>query len=353
MGNATWAAPFLLLVPLAGCVGSEPSDSLEVTGPANPLDPAATLPVELPAEADQEEHSMTLFLTADRKLSLARPSSGTQVPEALGFSDPEFMLGSKKLQPWALDRSLPQGMRILSARFEVWFSTGAPQASWTQQVGFFNNVLLWWGEDARWSTTVAWESPNQLTAGQVVHIEGDLEVPPGGLIYEKGTFPAILLAFGYLQHGANPILVHVGGDHASALTVAASPYEFPPTSRPKETQSEHTWGPYTFFLPSSPGGETTKKIPLTVTAQTAKVHIDLEGRATAGPLDLDLAVDDPSGKRIWSSTTPHAREGIKLYAENWVAGPGEYQIVVTNFHAPTGGQHTLVVREYSKEPAEA
>lgn len=349
MGVRVGTASLAFVLVFSGCVGpsepseGEPFDGSQVPTPAFPSSNPGTGPGQ---DADVQPRSLTLFFAPDRKLSFNKPSTMATVAEPVSFLDVGLISGSRaEFPPWEYEKPMNRTWRVVSIEFELWFSSDAPQVSWTQQAGFFKPVLTWFGEERRYSETQPFDAPTVMSAGQVYRAHGEIKVPQGGYVFEAGSKPALLLAFGYAQTEQSPILVHVGGDHASALALQAVPFDVPEKMVAKERKEVGSFPAHSLFL--SGGTPVKTSYPQTLTASTAKLELEVKGASGAGHLDLDVTVRSPSNDLVWSSASPFGREIIRLFEPNLAPwGPGDYKVEVSDFDSPTGASYDLFIRTF-------
>lgn len=320
----------LALALAAGCVSGDgaPGAATRPPGNSTATTPPPTAGIAPPAapNATGAAVPLVLFLDAGPSLSLVAPAEGT-VPVTLNFLDPEFQTQSSTIPPWSLASALPGGVIVESATFDVFYSSETPQASYRSAIGL-GSFAMFLGEEGRNAILAQYQGPDALPPGEVVHATGELELPPGGLVFEAGASPSALIGFTYTQNDGAPIDVHVGGADPSRITLMARAYA--PAFGAVAAQS------FDGVVDAENGGPF--EFPIEVGPDAERILASLAGDATL-TLDVDVAILAPSGDAIAASFGPTPFETAKAYGPNVAAaGPGTYVVRVTVSGDNTGGR---------------
>lgn len=205
-------------------------------------------------------------------------------------------------------------------------------------------MTVWFGEENRWGDVHNPAAPDVLSPGTLVHAEATLKLPPGGLVLERGTRPALILFLLYSQNEGNPVLVHVGGESASRITLDAMTYDVPALDSPTSQSYEGAFD----ATPGGPASSPERLFPFALTGEVAKFEAEVLGdpQSDAVRFDADIAILAPDGSIVASSSSPGYHEIARAYTPNLVtAGAGEYQVRVNLFQG--SGSFKLDVRAYS------
>lgn len=318
-------------VAFSGCSGSPdtapvPSDSTSPSGSPEPNGPDGG------NNTPPEPYSFDVYLTSGHGLSTEPQSAGTAVVDQ-GFLDPSFLAGNADIVPWINEGPLSGGVIVTALSLEVWYSSDAPQQEVGSAVGF-SPLGIWYGEENRWNFDQLDGAPAQLTPGQVAHVTDPVDLPSGGLVYEKGATPAIIVGLFYTQNEGSPITVHTGGEMPSRLNVTVLPYDLPelgPVS-PETHDGEFTYN--SPFAPNPNADENTLTFDVEINDTVARLKIEADGENTAGNLDYDIYLVAPSGDQVQASTSPEAHEIIVMYDAQFAKiGYGTYEVRLVNFQS--------------------
>lgn len=331
---------------LAGCTGEPAPPSPPPAGPAcdavddacGVVEPSGPDGNVTASPAVVAPFDLVLHLTAERTLVAEPPAAGVH-RETTNFLDPRFQTGQASFPVW-LGAALPLTLHVTAARLDLWFSSDTPKASTSSALGF-EPLVVWLGHDETFGATQQVDAPETLAPGAVTALSAPLALPEAGIVLEAGAAPAVLMGFGYNQHEQDPVLVHVGGERASRVTLTVRPHPLPPSVALPEQAFQGEFLANSAFVPAGQTGG-AQRFPLSLNGSEVKVAARLAARDAAGPVDLDLVLLDPQGNAVAGATTPRGSETLEAFDVHLAGRGGEYALEVRNFQAVRVGYDLAV-----------
>lgn len=332
----------LVLVPLTGCLGGgeEPLDGetpAATTGPADVAGETVTTTVDgdaLPEANATLPAVRTLYVSADGSLSTILPGAATM---AMGgsyvvcFLTPPCDFLAFTSMPLTESVVLPPQTVKVTLHLEAIVPV-APGAF---------GVATWFGSPIGMPLDTIVEVGPMAPGMHQVDVSLQVERP---IVIPKGQPFQFYTLAGNMHEHSGTLLLHTGGDAASAIEFLAMPIELPAGSA---GQPETFTG--SLPLPTFPAGSVSPEHSVaehtfTVGPNATSIVVSLRqsGGPRAGDLDLDLLM---GGNPIAASHTPLDTEGIYL------AGPAmdglrgaELTVRVSNFFSPDATYEVLVTQ---------
>lgn len=318
MPRARTVALILLLLSslAAGCLGSQTQD------PGNQEDG--------PNDGDAPR-TLDLFLNEARGLTQAAPVDDDPQPVAVGDFYATWTAGDE--QPTWTGPGLDQALLVENATLTFYYTSDTAVATTGPQDQGFPEFVVYLGTEAAPMGWASLQGPDLVQQGEIVEIQGTLELPTGGLVFPAGAEPVVKIAPVQAQQeeGSSMEILVNSTETPSRATLTAHPVELAPSQEELVLDETGLLAGSAYALGQTEGA-TSQTFEVQVPDEALGLTAALERTTGAGIADIDLEARGPGGDVVAMSVTPEDDEGLALYGPNLEAiGPGTWELRVTNY----------------------
>lgn len=332
-----------LALAVAGCFGGGDGSAPNATTTTPPT-PTATPTAGAPSTGNGTApdrgapESIVLYFTIDHTLSPVLPAEGFYL-DGNGLTNPALLTEGLHIPPWLAPENA-SSLQITTATIDLTFSSDSPQQTGGPSAG--GDVASWVGEAGRYESFHQADGPDQLAPGALAHTTSEHEIPAGGIVLPAGSAFAAFVGIVYTQSPNAPVKIHVGGEHASRVTLTVR--ALPPAPMAQFAAREET-GALDAQMPAA-------EFPIPANATTAMIEAVVEAVAPFGNVDVDVLLLSPGGDVLSSSSSPGGTEIVRAFASNFAeGGAGDYVLRVQVAPTATGASATFTARITTWGPA--
>lgn len=314
----TLAIVLLLLSSVAaGCLGSQTEDGGTEDGDRAP--------------GGAEAGPVELYLTEDLGLTQVPPLDEDPKGVPVGDFYGTWTTGGE--QPTWTGTGLDEAILIENATLTFYYTSDTAVATTGPQDQGFPEFVVYLGTEAAPMGWASLQGPDVVQQGEIVEIQGNLELPTGGLVLPAGAEPVVKIAPVQAQQeeGSSMEILVNSTETPSRATLVTRPVELAPSQEELVLDETGVLAGSAYALGQTEGA-TSQTFEIEIPEEVLGLTAALERTTGAGVADIDLEARGPSGDVVAMSVTPEDDEGLALYTPNLEAvGAGTWELRVTNY----------------------
>ncbi len=299
-----------------GCLGTQTEDpGTEDDGASDPGTP----------------RTLDLFLTEERGLTQVGPLDDDPKRVTVGDFYATWTAGDG--QPTWTGAGLDEVLVIENATLTFYYTSDTVVATTGPQDQGFPEFVVYIGTEAAPMGWASLQGPDVVQQGEVVEIQGTLQLPTGGLVLPAGAEPVVKIAPVQAQQeeGSSMEILVNSTETPSRATLVTRPVDLAPSQEEPVLDETGLLVGSAYALGQTEGA-TSQTFEVKVPEDALGLTAALERTTGAGIADIDLEARGPGGDVVAMSVTPEDDEGLALYAPNLEAiGTGNWELRVTNY----------------------